>query len=176
ATLFMCLEEGLETFNAHAQYLESWASHFADKKKVLLSVCKQAREAQKYITDKVIEHKERLANQPKYDIPNNIENKTILSDKYSKELAQFIDKEARQYGCMISLKDQKIIGFNAVSEGVEVFTEEKCVKLYGSAAMTFKYKMTNLSRKQDLFSEMILGEDILETPMQRHHSRIKNVF
>lgn len=155
ATLFMCLEEGLDTFNAHAQYLESWASHFEDKKKVLLSVCKQARDAQKYISDKVIEHKQKLANQPKYVVPNNIDSKFALTEKYTEELAQFIAKEANTFGCVIPLKGQKIIGFNRISEGIEVFSEEKSVKLQGAAAMTFKRKLSELEMKQSLFNEEI---------------------
>ncbi|MBO0160188.1 zincin-like metallopeptidase domain-containing protein, partial [Vibrio parahaemolyticus] len=60
ATLFMCLDQDLETFNSHAAYLESWTQQFADQKKALLSVCKQAKEAQNYITEKVQCHTLKL--------------------------------------------------------------------------------------------------------------------
>ncbi len=36
STMFICLDEGLQTFNSHAKYLEGWSSHFADKKKAVV--------------------------------------------------------------------------------------------------------------------------------------------
>lgn len=153
ATLFMCMEEGLESFHAHAQYLEGWASHFSDKKKALLSVCKQAKDAQQYISDKVAEHRLKLANQPKYTPPIRFDTALNLNDQSRDRLTSFIDNEANRLGSFISLKHQKLLGFNNIKQGIEVFTDKKSIRLYGAAAHTLKRQVEKLEVLQDLFVE-----------------------
>ncbi|HCE4999463.1 TPA: DUF1738 domain-containing protein [Vibrio parahaemolyticus] len=61
ATMLSCIElNGGRTFHAHAKYLSGWASMFKDKKKALLSICSDAKEAQQYISDKVSAYLENL--------------------------------------------------------------------------------------------------------------------
>ncbi|EJB8584120.1 DUF1738 domain-containing protein [Vibrio parahaemolyticus] len=154
STMFLCLEQGLETFNAHARYIEGWASNFSDKKKVLLSVCKQAKEAQKYISDKVAEHKLKLENQPDYRIPNQLDQTVDFVPKYRQELRDFLNDQADTYGTMIPLRNQEIVGFNHISKGIEVFSQEKAVKIYGPAASELEKKVAELDVKQSLFNEI----------------------
>ncbi|MBS9921718.1 zincin-like metallopeptidase domain-containing protein, partial [Vibrio alginolyticus] len=154
STMFLCLEQGLETFNAHARYIEGWASNFSDKKKVLLSVCKQAKEAQKYISDKVAEHKLKLENQPDYRIPNQLDQTVDFAPKYRQELRDFLNDQADTYGTMIPLRNQEIVGFNHISKGIEVFSQEKAVKIYGPAASELEKKVAELDVKQSLFNEI----------------------
>lgn len=164
STMFLCLEQGLETFNAHARYIEGWASNFSDKKKVLLSVCKQAKEAQKYISDKVAEHKLKLENQPDYRIPNQLDQTVDFVPKYRQELRDFLNDQADTYGTMIPLRHQEIVGFNHrhqeivgfnhISKGIEVFSQEKAVKIYGPAASELEKKVAELDVKQSLFNEI----------------------
>jgi len=153
ATMFNCLNEGLETFSSHCRYIEGWASNFADKKKVLLSICKQAKEAQQYITDKVAGHKLKLANQASYTIPRQLEQDANFSPKYCQELREFINIQADSYGTMIPLRNKKIVGLNRISKGVEVFTEHKSVKIYGPVAKALENKLSDLEMKQELFNE-----------------------
>ncbi len=163
AAMFMCIEqEGLETFSSHARYLEGYASSFADKKKVLLSVCKQAKEAQQYISDKVAEHKLKLANQATYTAPNKLDQHADFCPKYCQELREFINAQADDYGTMIPLRNQEIVGLNSISKGVEVFTEDKSVKIYGPVAKALENKLSDLEMKQELFNETELTIDPLE--------------
>jgi len=163
STTFISLEQDLgECFHSHAKYLEGWASSFADKKKVLLSVCKQAKEAQQYISDKVAEHKLKLANQTTYTAPNKLEQNADFSPKYSQELREFINIQADSYGTMIPLRNQEIVGLNRISKGVEVFTEHKSVKIYGPVAKALENKLSDLEMKQELFNETELTFDPLE--------------
>jgi len=162
ATMFMCLNEELETFSSHSKYIEGWASHFTDKKKVLLSVCKQAKEAQQYISDKVAEYKLKLANQATYTAPNHLEQYADFCPKYGQELREFINIQADSYGTMIPLRNQEIVGLNSISKGVEVFTEDKSVKIYGPVAKALENKLSDLEMKQELFNETELTIDPLE--------------
>jgi antirestriction protein ArdC len=163
SAMFLCIEqEGLETFTSHARYLEGWASSFTDKKKVLLSVCKQAKEAQQYISDKVAEHKLKLANQMTYTVPNNFNQKADLIPKYRQELCEFINIQADSYGTMIPLRNQEIVGLNRISKGVEVFIEHKSVKIYGPVAKALENKISELELKQELFNETELTFDPLK--------------
>ncbi len=159
ATMFMCLNEGLETFHSHSKYIEGWASSFADKKKVLLSVCKQAKEAQQYISEKVAEHKLKQANQMAYTAPNKIDQYANFTPKYRQELCEFINIQADSYGTMIPLRNQEIVGINRISKGVEVFTEHKSVKIYGPVAKALENKISGLELKQELFNETELTFD-----------------
>lgn len=134
ATMFMCINEGLDTFHSHCRYLEGWASNFSDKKKVLLSVCKQAKEAQQYITDKVVEHKLKQVNQATYTAPDQLDQSADFNPKYRQELREFLNAQADTYGTMIPLRNQEVVGFNRISKGLEVFTDDKSVKIYGTTA------------------------------------------
>ncbi|MGI2169644.1 zincin-like metallopeptidase domain-containing protein [Shewanella sp. MF05960] len=168
ATMFMCLEEGLQTFNSHARYLEGWASHFSDKKKVLLSVCKQAKEAQQYISDKVVEHKLKLANQDSYTVSNQLDLHVDFRPKYRQELRGFLDTQANTYGTMIPLRNQTVVGFKRIPKGIEVFTDEKSVKIYGTTAQNLEQKLSELEIKQKLFNcsqpDTSTGKPRLEKP------------
>ncbi|KNH13796.1 antirestriction protein [Vibrio lentus] len=172
ATMFMCLNEGLETFSSHSRYIEGWASHFTDKKKVLLSVCKQAKEAQQYISDRVAEHKLKLANQANYTAPNHLDQHADFSPKYRQELREFLNAQADTYGTMIPLRNQEIVGFNRISKGIEVFTEEKSVKIYGTTAQNLEKKISELDVKQSLFNDIEL--DCEPTPTQTSKPRSSN--
>ena len=156
ATMFMCLNEGLETFSSHSRYIEGWASHFTDKKKVLLSVCKQAKEAQQYISDRVAEHKLKLENQPDYRIPIQLDQPVDFTSKYRQELRGFLNDQADTYGTMIPLRNQEVVGFNRISKGIEVFTDEKSVKIYGITAQDLEKKLSELDVKQSLFNDIEL--------------------
>lgn len=162
ATMFTCLNEGLETFNSHAKYLEGWASHFANKKKVLLSVCKQAKEAQQYISDRVAEHKLKLANQAVYTVPRQLEQHADFNPKYAQELREFINTQASSYGTMIPLRNQEIVGLNNISKGIEIFTEQISVKIYGPVAKALENKLSELEVKQQLFNDTELDITPLE--------------
>lgn len=172
ATLFMCMSENLETFNSHARYLEGWASNFTDKKKVLLSVCKQAKEAQQYISDRVEEHKLKLANQPTYTAPNQLDQNADFSPKYRQELREFLNAQADTYGTMIPLRNQEIVGFNRISKGIEVFTNEKSVKIHGTTAHNIENKISELEVKQSLFNEVEL--DFEPSPLQTTKPKSSN--
>lgn len=172
STMFLCLEQGLETFNAHARYIEGWASNFTDKKKVLLSVCKQAKEAQQYISDKVAEHKLKLANQPTYTAPNQLEQHADFNPKYRQELREFLNAQADTYGTMIPLRNQEVVGFNRISKGIEVFTNEKSVKIYGTTAHNIENKISELEVKQSLFNEVEL--DFEPSPLQTTKPKSSN--
>lgn len=132
ATMFMCLDEASETFHSHARYLEGWSSHFSDNKKVLLSVCKQAKEAQQYISDTVAEHKLKLQQKAAYFVPNQLDQRVTLNSAYNDELSQFIDTQSRSFGLLIPLKNQRIVGFNHLTKGLEIYTDEKKVNVYTS--------------------------------------------
>lgn len=162
ATLFMCLNEGLETFNSHARYLEGWASHFQDNKKTLLSICKQAKEAQQYIADKVTAHKSNLANMLAYKAPKKLDMHAEYNEKHSQELREFINIQAQSYGAMIPLKNQEIVGLNRNLRGIEIFTQHKSVKLYGPIAQTMENKLCELELKQELYNSNELDKPLLE--------------
>ncbi|EMK3350325.1 DUF1738 domain-containing protein [Vibrio parahaemolyticus] len=159
ATMFMCLDEGLETFHSHARYLEGWSSHFSDNKKVLLSVCKQAKEAQQYISDKVAEHKLKLTNEKAYTVPNKLEQYIDLNPDNHQKLREYLNEQANYYGTMIPLRNQTILGINHLPKGIEVFTQERSVQLYGPAAQMIKKRISELEIKQELFSEVALNID-----------------
>lgn len=115
STMFMCLDvEGLQTFNSHAKYLEGWASNFKDKKKALLSICKQARSAQEYISHKVLKHKLDLSIQSPYQVPDKLDFELKFEDKHTDELSDYIVQSANNHSPLIPLKHQKIIGYNEV--------------------------------------------------------------
>ncbi|MFZ3465010.1 zincin-like metallopeptidase domain-containing protein [Vibrio harveyi] len=172
ATMFMCLNEGLETFSSHSRYIEGWASHFTDKKKVLLSVCKQAKEAQQYISDKVAEHQLKLANQPTYTAPNQLDQHADFNPKYRQELREFLNAQADTYGTMIPLRNQEVVGFNRISKGIEVFTDEKSVKIYGTTAQNLEKKISELDVKQSLFNDIELNCE--PSPLQTSKPRSSN--
>ncbi|MDH5939596.1 zincin-like metallopeptidase domain-containing protein [Vibrio splendidus] len=111
ATLFMCLDQGLETFNSHAHYLESWASKFQDKKKALLSVCKQAKEAQSYISNQVEQYKVKLERDTQ---PLN------LSVQDQNDLQRLISEEAQFDSTLNPLTNQPIIGIRHLNNSIEL--------------------------------------------------------
>ncbi|EJB8582530.1 DUF1738 domain-containing protein [Vibrio parahaemolyticus] len=160
ATMFMCLDEGLETFHSHAKYLESWANNFVDKKKTLLSICKQAKDAQQYIADKVASHKLKLANQATYSIPNELDTRIDFDEQYHQELNEFINTQSRSYGLMIPLKNQRIVGFNQLDKGLAVYTDKKCINVYGTAAKNLEKKLSELEVKQELCNCTSLGDEL----------------
>ncbi|TON46275.1 antirestriction protein, partial [Vibrio parahaemolyticus] len=114
ATLFMCLDQGLETFHSHAAYLESWTQQFADQKKALLSVCKQAKEAQSYLSDRVEQHKLKLQQETQY-LDFSQQSQTVLQ--------QVICDEASFDPTLNPLVNQSIIGIRYVSNGIELVTD-----------------------------------------------------
>ncbi len=114
ATLFMCLDQGLETFHSHAAYLESWTQQFADQKKALLSVCKQAKEAQSYLSSRVEQHKLKLQQETQY-LDFSQQSQTVLQ--------QVICDEASFDPTLNPLVNQSIIGIRYVSNGIELVTD-----------------------------------------------------
>ncbi|HCG8040035.1 TPA: DUF1738 domain-containing protein [Vibrio parahaemolyticus] len=114
ATLFMCLDQGLETFHSHAAYLESWTQQFADQKKALLSVCKQAKEAQSYISERVEQHKLKLQQETQY-LDFSQQSQTVLQ--------QVICDEASFDPTLNPLVNHSIIGIRYVSNGIELVTD-----------------------------------------------------
>ncbi|EKO3485303.1 DUF1738 domain-containing protein [Vibrio fluvialis] len=134
ATLFMCLDQGLETFNSHAAYLESWTQQFADQKKALLSVCKQAKEAQNYITEQVRLYTLKLENETQ---------RIDLSDQSQYSLQCYLTEEAEFDGQFTPLVGKRITGLREIENGLELVTDEN-----------LRYKLDNtaskpLSRKVD---------------------------
>ncbi|MFA0155916.1 zincin-like metallopeptidase domain-containing protein [Vibrio sp. 10N.261.46.A3] len=114
ATLFMCLDQGLETFHSHAEYLESWTQQFADQKKALLSVCKQAKQAQSYISDRVEQHKLKLQQETHY---------LDFSQQSQTALQKVICDEASFDPTLNLLVNQSIIGVRYLSNGIELVTD-----------------------------------------------------
>lgn len=172
ATMFICLNEGLETFHSHARYLEGWASCFADKKKVLLSICKQAKDAQQYISSKVAEHKLKLENKAAYCVPSSLNYQVDFSAKYCQELRDYLTEQANDYGTMIPLRNQEIVGFNYIPKGLEVFTDEKSVKIYDITAKNLEKKLAELEMKQSLTNEIDLY--VAPSPKQPTKPRSSN--
>ncbi|KXF79736.1 hypothetical protein ATN88_12505 [Enterovibrio coralii] len=151
ATLFMCLDEGLETFHAHAKYLEGWASHFSDKKHALLSVCKQAKEAQQFICDKVEAHKRLLAQNPAYQAPTHCDVIVDLNNKFNHELHLTIEKEAINYASLIPLKHQQLLGFDYLGEdGITVYTDKHQRNIYGVAATILEQSTAHFEKMQQI--------------------------
>lgn len=114
ATLFMCLDQGLETFHSHAAYLESWTQQFADQKKALLSVCKQAKEAQSYLSNRVEQHKLKLQQETQY---------LDFSQQSQTALQKVICDEASFDPTLNLLVNQSIIGIRYLSNGIELVTD-----------------------------------------------------
>ncbi|HCG6308057.1 MULTISPECIES: zincin-like metallopeptidase domain-containing protein [unclassified Vibrio] len=136
ATLFMCLDQGLETFNSHAAYLESWTQQFADQKKALLSVCKQAKEAQNYITEQV-----RL-----YTL--KLEQETLridLTDQSQYSLQCYIAEEAEFDNQFTPLIGKHITGMREIENGLELGTNENLrYKLDSTASKPLSRKVDEL--------------------------------
>ncbi|OKQ17553.1 zincin-like metallopeptidase domain-containing protein [Vibrio antiquarius] len=136
ATLFMCLDQGLETFNSHAAYLESWTQQFADQKKALLSVCKQAKEAQNYITEQV-----RL-----YTL--KLEQETLridLTDQSQYSLQCYIAEESEFDNQFTPLIGKHITGMREIENGLELGTDENLrYKLDSTASKPLSRKVDDL--------------------------------
>jgi len=164
STMFMCLDEGLETFNSHASYLEGWASNFKDKKKALLSICKQARTAQEYISHKVLKHKLDLSIAPVYKVPDKLDFELKLEDKHADGLREYIIKSAKNFTSLIPLKNHKIIGYNEIKGGIDVFTPDKKVSLTGSASSLVQKELDNLKLLQSIILDVSVDNDDKEKP------------
>ncbi|WP_282150570.1 zincin-like metallopeptidase domain-containing protein [Vibrio diabolicus] len=127
ATLFMCLDQGLETFNSHAAYLESWTQQFADQKKALLSVCKQAKEAQNYITAQVKSYTLKLEQETqRIDLTDQSQH---LLHAYFKEEAEFDEQFTPLIG-------KHITGMREIEDGLELVTDNN-----------YRYKLDNIASK-----------------------------
>ncbi|WP_440872238.1 zincin-like metallopeptidase domain-containing protein [Vibrio diabolicus] len=136
ATLFMCLDQGLETFNSHAAYLESWTQQFADQKKALLSVCKQAKEAQNYITEKVQCHTLKLEQQTQ---------RLDLTDQAQYSLQCYIAEEAEFDNQFTPLIGKHITGMRDIENVLELVTDEKLrFKLDSTASKPLSRKIDGL--------------------------------
>ncbi|MBA6233963.1 MULTISPECIES: zincin-like metallopeptidase domain-containing protein [unclassified Colwellia] len=159
STMFMCLDEGLETFNSHASYLEGWASHFKDKKKALLSICKQARESQEFICQKVLKHKLDLSIAPIYKVPEKLDFELKLEDKHTDALSDYIVQSANNHSPLISLKHQKIIGYNEIKDGIDVFTLDKKVSLTGVSGSIVKRELESLKLLQSIILDVSLDNN-----------------
>jgi antirestriction protein ArdC len=165
STMFMCLdEEGLQTFNSHAKYLEGWASNFKDKKKALLSICKQARTAQEYISHKVLKHKLDLSIAPVYKVPDKLDFELKLQDKHADGLSKYIIKSAKNFTSLIPLKNHKIIGYNEIKGGIDVFTPDKKVSLTGSTSSLVQKELDNLKLLQSIILDVSDDNDDEEKP------------
>ncbi|EOB3582746.1 zincin-like metallopeptidase domain-containing protein [Vibrio vulnificus] len=136
ATLFMCLDQDLETFNSHAAYLESWTQQFADQKKALLSVCKQAKDAQSYITEQVQSHTLKLENETQ---------RIDLSDQSQYSLQCYLTKEAEFDGQFTPLVGKRITGLREIENGLELVTDENLrYKLDSTASKPLSRKVDEL--------------------------------
>lgn len=154
STMFICLDEGLQTFNSHAKYLEGWASHFADKKKALLSICKSARESQEFISRKVLKHKLDLSIQSPYKVPDNLDFEFKLADKHTDALNDYIVKSANNHSPLIPLKNQKILGYNEAKNGIDVFTPDKKVSLSGVSGSIVQRELESLKLLQSIILDV----------------------
>ncbi|CAH8182232.1 zincin-like metallopeptidase domain-containing protein [Vibrio aestuarianus] len=136
ATLFMCLDQGLETFNSHAAYLESWTQQFADQKKALLSVCKQAKEAQNYITEQVQSYTLKLEQQTqRLDLTDQSQH---LLHAYFKEEAEFDEQFTPLIG-------KHITGMREIEDGLELVTDNNDrYKLDSTASKPLSRKVDEL--------------------------------
>lgn len=159
STMFLCLDEGLESFNSHAKYLEGWASHFADKKKALLSICKSARESQEFISRKVLKHKLDLSIQSPYKVPDKLDFELKLADKHTDALNDYIVQSANNHSPLISLKHQKIIGYNEVKGGIDVFTPDKKVSLTGVSGSIVQRELDSLKLLQSIILDVSVDND-----------------
>jgi len=164
STMFICLDEGLQTFNSHAKYLEGWSSHFADKKKALLSICKSARESQEFISRKVLKHKLDLSIQSPYQVPDKLDFELKLADKHTDALNEYIVKSANNHSPLIPLKNQKIIGYNELKGGIDVFTPDKKVSLTGVSSAIVKRELDNLKLLQSIILDVSVDNDDETTP------------
>ncbi|WP_019613512.1 zincin-like metallopeptidase domain-containing protein [Psychromonas ossibalaenae] len=164
STMFICLDEGLETFNAHASYLEGYASQFKDQKKALLSICKQAKEAQNYISRKVMKHKLDLSMQSPYKVPEKLDFELKLADKHTDALNDYIVKSANNHSPLIQLKNQKIIGYNESKDGIEVFTPDKKVALTGVSSAIVQRELDNLKLLQSIILDVSVDNNDETTP------------
>ncbi|EHZ2725399.1 DUF1738 domain-containing protein [Vibrio parahaemolyticus] len=136
ATLFMCLDQGLETFNSHAAYLESWTQQFADQKKALLSVCKQAKEAQNYITEQVKSYTLKLEQQTQ---------RLDLTDQAQYSLQCYIAEEAEFDNQFTPLIGKHITGMREIENVLELVTDEKLrFKLDSTASKPLSRKIDGL--------------------------------
>lgn len=154
STMFICLDEGLQTFNSHAKYLEGYSSHFADKKKALLSICKSARESQEFISRKVLKHKLDLSIQSPYQVPDKLDFELELADKHTDALNEYIVKSANNHSPLIPLKHQKIIGYNELKDGIDVFTPDKKVSLTGVSGSIIQRELDNLKLLQSIILDV----------------------
>ena len=159
STMFICLDEGLQTFNSHAKYLEGWASHFADKKKALLSICKSARESQEFISRKVLKHKLELSIQSPYQVPDKLDFELKLADKHTDALNEYIVESAKNHSPLIPLKNQKIIGYNESKDGIDVFTPDKKVSLSGVSGSIVQRELDNLKLLQSIILDVSVDND-----------------
>jgi len=159
STMFICLDEGLETFNAHASYLEGYANNFKDQKKALLSICKQAKEAQSYISHKVLKHKLDLSIQSPYQVPDKLDFELKLEDKHTDALSDYIVQSANNHSPLIPLKHQKIIGYNEVKGGIDVFTPDKKVSLTGVSGSIVKRELESLKLLQSIILDVSLDNN-----------------
>ncbi|HDY7455938.1 zincin-like metallopeptidase domain-containing protein [Vibrio vulnificus] len=136
ATLFMCLDQGLETFNSHAAYLESWTQQFANQKKALLSVCKQAKDAQNYIAEQVQSHTLKLEQETQ---------RLDLTDQSQFFLQCYIAEEAEFDEQFTQLVGKHITGLREIENGLELVTDENLrYKLDSSAAKPLSHKVDDL--------------------------------
>jgi hypothetical protein len=146
ATLFMCLDQGLETFNSHAAYLESWTQQFADQKKALLSVCKQAKEAQNYITEKVQSHTLKLEQDTQ---------RIDLTDQSQHSLQCYIAEEAEFDEQFTPLVGKHITGMREIEGGLELVTDENLrYKLDSTASKPLSLKVNELIQEDKKKVEM----------------------
>jgi len=164
STMFICLGEGLETFNAHASYLEGYARQFKDQKKALLSICKQAKEAQNYISHKVMKHKLDLSIQSPYQVPAKLDFELELADKHADALNEYIAQSANNHSPLITLKNQKIIGYNESKDGIDVFTPDKKVSLTGVSGCIVKRELDNLKLLQSIILDVSVDNNDETTP------------
>jgi len=159
STMFICLGEGLETFNAHASYLEGYASHFKDQKKALLSICKQAKDAQSYISDKVLKHKLDLSIRSPYKVPNKLDCELKLENKHTDALNDYIVKNANSHSPLIPLKNQKILGYNESKDGIDVFTPDKKVSLTGASGSIVQRELDSLKLLQSIILDVSIDNN-----------------
>jgi antirestriction protein ArdC len=159
STMFICLDEQLQSFNSHAKYLEGWASHFSDKKKALLSICKSARDSQEFISRKVLKHKLDLSIQSPYKVPDKLDFELKLNDKHTDALSDYIVQSANNHSPLIPLKHQKIIGYNEIKGGIDVFTPDKKVSLTGVSGSIVQKELDNLKLLQSIILDVSVDND-----------------
>ena len=108
------------------------------------------------ISHKVLKHKLDLSIQSPYQVPDKLDFELKLEDKHTDALSDYITQSANNHSPLIPLKHQKIIGYNEVKGGVDVFTPNKKVSLTGVSGSIIKRELESLKLLQSIILDVSL--------------------